>query len=313
MTFAAIFPGQGSQSVGMLSELAQQYPLVQQTFAEASDALGFDLWDMVQNGPDTDLNSTHNTQPAMLSAGVAVWRIWNESCVPQPAAMAGHSLGEFTALVCSGAMDFSDAVKLVAERGRLMQEAVPEGQGAMAAILGLDDAVVISVCEKAAEGDVVQAVNFNSPGQVVIAGSAAAVDRAIQVATDEGAKKAIKLPVSVPSHCDLMKPAAEKLAEKLTQIEITTPSIPVIHNVDVTSHSDADAIRNALSMQLYRPVRWVETVQKLAADGMSDMVEMGPGKVLMGLIRRIDRSVTCTPVQDPAGLDKALEKIKGAE
>jgi len=313
MTFAAIFPGQGSQSVGMLSELAQQYPLVQQTFAEASDALGFDLWDMVQNGPDTDLNSTHNTQPAMLSAGVAVWRIWSESGAPQPAAMAGHSLGEFTALVCSGAMDFSDAVKLVAERGRLMQEAVPEGQGAMAAILGLDDAVVISVCEKAAEGDVVQAVNFNSPGQVVIAGSAAAVDRAIQVATDEGAKKAIKLPVSVPSHCDLMKPAAEKLAEKLTQIEIATPSIPVIHNVDVTSHSDADAIRNALSMQLYRPVRWVETVQKLAADGMSDMVEMGPGKVLMGLIRRIDRSVTCTPVQDPAGLDKALEKIKGAE
>jgi [acyl-carrier-protein] S-malonyltransferase len=313
MTFAAIFPGQGSQSVGMLSELAQQYPLVQQTFAEASDALGFDLWDMVQNGPDTDLNSTHNTQPAMLSAGVAVWRIWSESGAPQPAAMAGHSLGEFTALVCSGAMDFSDAVKLVAERGRLMQEAVPEGQGAMAAILGLDDAVVISVCEKAAEGDVVQAVNFNSPGQVVIAGSATAVDRAIQVATDEGAKKAIKLPVSVPSHCDLMKPAAEKLAEKLTQIEIATPSIPVIHNVDVTSHSDADAIRNALSMQLYRPVRWVETVQKLAADGMSDMVEMGPGKVLMGLIRRIDRSVTCTPVQDPAGLDKALDKIKGAE
>ena len=313
MTFAAIFPGQGSQSVGMLSELAQQYPLVQQTFAEASDALGFDLWDMVQNGPDSDLNSTHNTQPAMLSAGVAVWRIWSESGAPQPAAMAGHSLGEFTALVCSGAMDFSDAVKLVAERGRLMQEAVPEGQGAMAAILGLDDAVVISVCEKAAEGDVVQAVNFNSPGQVVIAGSAAAVDRATQVATDEGAKKAIKLPVSVPSHCDLMKPAADKLAEKLTQIEIATPSIPVIHNVDVTSHSDADAIRNALSMQLYRPVRWVETVQKLAADGMSDMVEMGPGKVLMGLIRRIDRSVTCTPVQDPAGLDKALEKIKGAE
>ena len=313
MKFAAIFPGQGSQSVGMLSELAQQYPLVQQTFTEASEALGFDLWAMVQNGPDADLNSTHNTQPAMLSAGVAVWRIWKESGAPLPAAMAGHSLGEFTALVCSGAMDFTDAVKLVAERGRLMQEAVPEGQGAMAAILGLDDAVVISVCEKAAEGDVVQAVNFNSPGQVVIAGSAAAVDRAIQVATDEGAKKAIKLPVSVPSHCDLMKPAAEKLAERLTQIEIATPSIPVIHNVDVTSHSDADAIRNALSMQLYRPVRWVETVQKLATDGMSDMVEMGPGKVLMGLIRRIDRSVTCTPVQDPAGLDKALEKIKGAE
>jgi [acyl-carrier-protein] S-malonyltransferase len=313
MTFAAIFPGQGSQSVGMLSELAQQYPMVQQTFSEASDALGFDLWNMVQEGPDTDLNSTHNTQPAMLSAGVAVWRIWNEAGGPQPVAMAGHSLGEFTALVCAGAMDFSDAVKLVAERGRLMQEAVPEGQGAMAAILGLDDEVVLSVCAKAADGDVVQAVNFNSPGQVVIAGSAAAVDRAIQVATDEGAKKAIKLPVSVPSHCDLMRPAAEKLAERLSSVGIIKPSIPVIHNVDVSAHDDPDAIREALSMQLYQPVRWVESVQKLAADGMSDMVEMGPGKVLMGLIRRIDRSITCTPVQDPAGLDKALEKIKGAE
>lgn len=313
MTFAAIFPGQGSQSVGMLSELAEQNSLVQQTFEEASDALGFDLWNMVQNGPDTDLNSTQNTQPAMLSAGVAVWRIWNEVGGPQPAAMAGHSLGEFTALVCAGAMGFTDAITLVAERGRLMQEAVPEGQGAMAAILGLDDAAVLSICEKAAEGDVVQAVNFNSPGQVVIAGSAVAVERAIQVATDEGAKKAIKLPVSVPSHCDLMKPAADKLAVKLKQVEIVKPAIPVIHNVDVSAHDDPDAIREALSMQLYRPVRWVESVQKLAADGMNNMVEMGPGKVLMGLIRRIDRSVSCIPVQDPAGLEKAMQTIKGAE
>lgn len=313
MTFAAIFPGQGSQSVGMLSELAEQNPLVQQTFEEASDALGFDLWNMVQNGPDTELNSTHNTQPAMLTAGFAVWRIWNEAGGPQPAAMAGHSLGEFTALVCAGAMDFADAITLVAERGRLMQEAVPEGQGAMAAILGLDDTEVLSVCEKAAEGDVVQAVNFNSPGQVVIAGSAAAVERAIQVASEEGAKKAIKLPVSVPSHCDLMKPAADKLAVKLQQVDIVKPLIPVIHNVDVSTHDDPDAIRKALSMQLYQPVRWVETVQKLAADGMSNIVEMGPGKVLMGLIRRIDRSVSCIPVQDPAGLEKAMQTIKGAE
>lgn len=312
MTFAALFPGQGSQSVGMLAELADAYPSVKQTYDEASEVLGFDLWDMVQNGPDTELNRTHNTQPAMLTAGVAVWRVWNGAGGTQPQAMAGHSLGEFTALVCAGALSFKDAVSLVAERGRLMQEAVPEGQGAMAAILGLDDEIVIDVCTKAAQDEVVQAVNFNSPGQVVIAGSSDAVDRAIELATEAGAKRAIRLPVSVPSHCDLMKPAAEKLAERLKGIEISSPKIPVIHNVDADKHSDPDEIRTALSQQLYQPVRWVESVQKIAADGLSDMVEMGPGKVLMGLSRRIDRSISCLPVQDPDGLNKALEKIKGA-
>jgi len=312
MTFAALFPGQGSQSVGMLAELADAYPSVKQTYDEASEVLGFDLWDLVQNGPDTELNRTHNTQPAMLAAGVAVWRVWNEAGGERPEAMAGHSLGEFTALVCAGALSFKDAISLVAERGRLMQEAVPEGMGAMAAILGLDDEIVIDLCSKAAQGDVVQAVNFNSPGQVVIAGSSDAVDRAIGLATEAGAKRAIRLPVSVPSHCDLMKPAADKLAEQLKAIEISSPEIPVIHNVDAAKHSDPDEIRAALSQQLYQPVRWVESVQKIAADGLSEMVEMGPGKVLMGLSRRIDRSITCMPVQDPDGLNKALEKIKGA-
>lgn len=312
MTFAALFPGQGSQSVGMLAELADAYPSVKQTYDEASEVLGFDLWDLVQNGPDTELNRTHNTQPAMLAAGVAVWRVWNEAGGERPEAMAGHSLGEFTALVCAGALSFKDAISLVAERGRLMQEAVPEGMGAMAAILGLDDEIVIDLCSKAAQGDVVQAVNFNSPGQVVIAGSSDAVDRAISLATEAGAKRAIRLPVSVPSHCDLMKPAADKLAEQLKAIEISSPEIPVIHNVDAAKHSDPDEIRAALSQQLYQPVRWVESVQKIAADGLSEMVEMGPGKVLMGLSRRIDRSITCMPVQDPGGLNKALKKIKGA-
>jgi [acyl-carrier-protein] S-malonyltransferase len=312
MTFAALFPGQGSQSLGMLAELAESYPAVQQTFAEASEVLGFDLWDMVQKGPETELNRTQNTQPAMLAAGVAVWRAWNEAGGPEPEAMAGHSLGEFTALVCAGALAFGDAVGLVAERGRLMQEAVPEGEGGMAAILGLDDEAVISLCAEAARGDVVQAVNFNSPGQVVIAGSAAAVDRAIELATEAGAKRAIKLPVSAPSHCDLMKPAAEKLGGLLRDIEISTPRIPVIHNFDASPHSDPDEIRDALSQQLYKPVRWVESVRNLASDGLENMVEMGPGKVLMGLARRIDRSITCVPVQDPEGLKKALDKIKGA-
>jgi [acyl-carrier-protein] S-malonyltransferase len=311
MTFAALFPGQGSQSIGMLAELADAFPIVKQTYDEASEVLGFDLWDMVQNGPDSELNRTYNTQPAMLVAGVTVWRVWNEAGGAQPSAMAGHSLGEFTALVCAGALSFNDAVALVAERGRLMQEAVPEGQGAMAAVLGLDDEAVIDVCARAGQGEVVQAVNFNSPGQVVIAGASDAVDRAIELASEAGAKRAIRLPVSVPSHCDLMKPAAEKLAQRLKEIEISSPEIPVVHNVDAAKHSDPDEIRLALSQQLFKPVRWVESVQTIAADDMSDMVEMGPGKVLMGLIRRIDRSINCLPVQDPDGLNKALEKIKG--
>lgn len=306
MTFAAVFPGQGSQAMGMLAELGDKYYQVRETFQEASDALGFDLWSLTQNGPERDLNSTENTQPAMLAAGVAVWRVWmaQGGCLPQ--AMAGHSLGEYTALVCAGAMAFDAAVTLVRERGRLMQAAVPEGEGAMAAILGLADDAVQAVCDGAAQGDVVEPVNFNAPGQVVIAGSAAAVERAVVAATEAGAKRALKLPVSVPSHCSLMRGAGDQLAECLAGVAIQAPSIPVIHNADVTSHNEPDRIRDALARQLYSPVRWVETVNRLAADGVTDIVEFGPGKVLAGLTKRIDKSISAQCVFDVPSLEKAL-------
>ncbi|ACL72917.1 (acyl-carrier-protein) S-malonyltransferase [Thioalkalivibrio sulfidiphilus HL-EbGr7] len=306
MTFACVFPGQGSQSLGMLSALSDAHPQVRETFQEASDVLGFDLWSLVQNGPEEDLNRTENTQPAMLAAGVAVWRVWQAAGGPAPAVMAGHSLGEYTALVCAGAMGFSDAAGLVAERGRLMQGAVAPGQGAMAAILGLDDAQVIEVCARAAEGGVVEAVNFNSPGQVVIAGETAAVDRAVALAAEAGAKRSVKLPVSVPSHCRLMAGAAERLAERLASVAIVSPSIPVIHNVDVSSHSDPAQIRAVLAAQLHRPVRWVESVQKMAADGVTTVLELGPGKVLTGLNKRIDKTLALACVQDPESLAQAL-------
>lgn len=311
MGFAALFPGQGSQSVGMLAELMDSRPVVAETFAVAGEVLGLDLAGMVREGPEEALNRTENTQPAMLAAGVAVWRAFREAGGPMPSAMAGHSLGEFTALVCAGALDFANAVSLVAERGRLMQQAVPEGQGAMAAILGLDDEAVRALCSEAAQGQVVEAVNFNSPGQVVIAGEAEAVERAIELAGEAGAKRAVRLPVSVPSHCSLMQPAAERLRERLAEVEVRSPEVPVIHNVDVAAHQDPDEIRDLLARQLHNPVRWVETVQRLAADGNATMLELGPGKVLMGLIRRIDRKVSCIPVQDEAGLEKALNAVKG--
>lgn len=311
MTFACVFPGQGSQSLGMLSALSDSHPQVRETFQEASDVLGFDLWSLVQNGPEEDLNRTENTQPAMLAAGVAVWRVWQAAGGPAPAVMAGHSLGEYTALVCAGALGFSDAAGLVAERGRLMQGAVAPGQGAMAAILGLEDAQVIEVCARAAEGGVVEAVNFNSPGQVVIAGETAAVDRAVALATEAGAKRSVKLPVSVPSHCRLMAGAAERLAERLATVEIVSPSIPVIHNVDVTSHADPAQIRAVLAAQLHRPVRWVESVQKMAADGVTTVLELGPGKVLTGLNKRIDKSLALVCVQDPESLAQALGQVQG--
>ena len=307
MSLAFVFPGQGSQSLGMLKELAESYPVVTQTFTEASDALGYDLWQVVQEGPADKLNSTDVTQPAMLAAGVAAWRVWLEKGGPTPSVMAGHSLGEYTALVCAGAIEFRDAIKLVAERGRLMQQAVPAGEGGMAAILGLDDDAVRQACVDAAEGDVLEAVNYNSPGQVVVAGSKAAVDRIVVLAKERGAKRALPLPVSVPSHCALMKPAAEKLAEALTGINVSSPDIPVINNVDVASASDADAIRDALVRQLYSPVRWVETVQKMATDGTSRLVECGPGKVLVGLNKRIDKTINAMALFDPATLDAALE------
>jgi [acyl-carrier-protein] S-malonyltransferase len=309
-SFSIVFPGQGSQSVGMLSELAVAFPLVQETFSEASDALGYDLWQLIQQGPADDLNQTTRTQPAMLASGVAVWRVWQAEGGPSPKLMAGHSLGEYTALVCADAMGFSDAVSLVADRGRFMQEAVPAGSGGMAAILGLDDDQVRAVCSEAAQGDVVEAVNFNSPGQVVIAGNKSAIDRACELAKGAGAKRALPLPVSVPSHCALMKPAAEKLAEMLTSIEISSPGIPVLHNVNVASTSDGDEIRRLLAEQLYSPVRWVETVQKMAASGASVLLEAGPGKVLAGLTKRIDRNLKGVAVFDPDSVNSALETIK---
>lgn len=307
MTLAFVFPGQGSQSIGMLKDLAGAYPAVSNTFREASDKLGYDLWQIVQEGPEDKLNSTDITQPAMLAAGVATWRVWQEKGGDQPVVMAGHSLGEYTALVCAGSLAFSDAVGLVAERGRLMQAAVPAGQGAMAAILGLDDAAVIQVCADAAQGEVLEPVNFNSPGQVVAAGHKTAIERLVELAKERGAKRALLLPVSVPSHCALMKPAAEKLAQVLAGIEVKTPTIPVINNADVGSPSDPATIRDALVRQLYSPVRWVETIKKMAADGVDRLIECGPGKVLVGLNKRIEKGMAAEAVFDTASLDAAVQ------
>ncbi|MES9850006.1 MAG: ACP S-malonyltransferase [Candidatus Thiodiazotropha sp.] len=309
-SFGIVFPGQGSQSVGMLSELAAAHPIVSQTFAEATDVLGYDLWELVQNGPNDSLNQTTKTQPAMLAAGVSVWRVWLEQGGAKPIIMAGHSLGEYTALVCADAIEFTDAVRLVAERGRFMQEAVPEGSGGMAAILGLDDDQVKTVCAEAASGDVIEAVNFNSPGQVVVAGHKEAVDRACVLAKEAGAKRALPLPVSVPSHCALMKPAAERLAQLLNEVSISQPSISVIHNASVAAAKDAESIRKQLAAQLYSPVRWVETVQMMATSGISSLLEAGPGKVLAGLTKRIDRSLVGLPVFDAKSLMQALETLK---
>lgn len=306
MSLAFVFPGQGSQSVGMLSELAETYAVVKQTYQEASDVLGYDLWKLICDGPAEELNQTHITQPALLAAGIAVWRVWQEKGGEQPVVLAGHSLGEYTALVASGAISFADGIALVAERGKYMQEAVPAGEGGMAAILGLDDEKVIALCAEAAQGEVVSAVNFNSPGQVVIAGQATAVDRAIELAKEAGAKRALKLAVSAPSHCALMQPAAERLVEKLASIAIQTPTIPVINNADVVAATDADSIRDALVRQLYSPVRWVESVEKMAADGVDRLIECGPGKVLVGLNKRIVKTMSAAAIFDTATLDAAL-------
>jgi len=309
--FAMTFPGQGSQSVGMLSGLAESFGEVRHTFEEASDALGTDLWALSQDGPAEDLNRTQNTQPAMLSAGIAVWRVWNAQGGAAPALMAGHSLGEYSAMVASGVIEFSDAVRLVAQRGRLMQEAVPEGVGAMAAILGLADDKVIEICAAAAQAEVASAVNFNSPGQVVIAGNADAIARAVELAKEAGAKRALPLDVSVPSHCSLMEGAAAKLYAQMSSMDFSAPQVPVIQNVNVAASEDSDAIKSLLKEQLHSPVRWVETVQAMTAQGTDTIIEAGPGKVLSGLCKRIDRSLTALPVFDGASLEKALEAING--
>lgn len=293
MKFACVFPGQGSQSIGMMSEFVDQYSEVKDLFSRASDALGYDLARIMAEGPVEELNKTECTQPAMLTAGVAAWKVLRMNTEQKPVLLAGHSLGEYTALVCSGALKFEDAVKLVAERGRLMQNAVPEGVGAMAAILGLDDDQVRSVCEQASSADLVaQAVNFNSPGQVVIAGHNDAVEKAMELAKEAKAKRALKLPVSVPSHSSLMIEAAQQLGEVLAGIEIGTPDIPVLQNVDAKAHSSADEIKQCLQQQLHNPVLWVDTVQNLIADGIDTIVECGPGKVLAGLNKRIDKSAS---------------------
>lgn len=316
-TIAVFFPGQGSQSVGMLNALAETYPDVHRTFEEASDALGFDLWRLVSEGPKADLDLTLNTQPAMLAAGVAVWRVWRQAGGPAAGLMAGHSLGEYSALVAAGALSFSDGLRLAAERARFMQEAVPAGEGAMAAVLGLGDADVVALCLEQAQGAVLEAVNFNAPGQVVIAGETAAVNRAIESAKSFGAKRAMTLPVSVPSHCALMRPAAERLAERLASVDIRLPDVPLLHNASVEAAADLAGLRALLVQQLYRPVRWVETVRTVTATGIRTAIECGPGKVLTGLNKRIDDNLTTLPIFDPStlgrALDAALEAIGHAE
>jgi [acyl-carrier-protein] S-malonyltransferase len=293
----------------MLSDLANKFPHVQITFAEASYHLGYDLWDLIASGPVESLNETHRTQPAMLAAGIAVWRSWQSISDIQPSFFAGHSLGEYTALVAAGALDFADAIKLVEQRGQFMQQAVPAGEGAMAAILGLEDDIVREICLEASEKGVAEAVNFNSPGQVVIAGAAQAINVAIDLAKEKGAKRALLLPVSVPSHCALMKPAAEQLAASLENITIQSPSIPVIHNVSVATASSEVDIKTLLAQQLHNPVRWVETVQYLATQGLDTLVECGPGKVLAGLTKRIDKSITGMPMFDQASVDKVQQAV----
>ncbi|MCP1624488.1 ACP S-malonyltransferase [Pseudomonas nitroreducens] len=291
-SLAFVFPGQGSQSLGMLAELGAQQAVVRDTFAEASAALGYDLWALVQEGPEERLNQTDKTQPAILAASIALWRLWQAEGGVQPAYVAGHSLGEYSALVAAGSLAFADAVKLVERRGQLMQEAVPAGTGGMAAILGLEDADVLAACAEAAQGEVVSAVNFNAPGQVVIAGAAKAVERAIEACKARGAKRAVALPVSVPSHCELMRPAAERFAEAVEAVQWQMPQIALVQNVTAQVPADLAALKRDLLAQLYSPVRWVESVQLLAEKGVTDLVECGPGKVLAGLNKRCAKGVT---------------------
>lgn len=303
MTKAIVFPGQGSQSVGMLADLYEAHDVVKQTFSEASDALGYDLWALVSEDAEGKLSQTEFTQPALLTASVAVWRAYIAKGGDKPEFLAGHSLGEYSALVCASIIKLTDAVKLVELRGQFMQQAVPAGTGAMAAIIGLDDDSIKAACEQAADGQVVSPVNFNSPGQIVIAGNKEAVERAMVLCKEAGAKRALPLPVSVPSHCALMQPAADKLAEQLNNIEFNNSEIKVVNNVDVKVEDDAEAIKQALVRQLYSPVRWTETIEFLAAEGVTESYEFGPGKVLSGLVKRIDKSVSCASVGDVASLD----------
>ena len=311
-SLALVFPGQGSQHIGMLRELAERYSVVRTTFEEASDALGYDLWNVVQEGPEETLNATACTQPALLTSSVAIWRVWQELEGPRPVAMAGHSLGEYSAMVCAGTLGFAEGVRLVKLRGEAMQEAVPAGQGAMAAILGLDDDAVEIACRDAAQGEVVSAVNYNAPGQVVVAGQKAAVDRAIALCQEAGAKRALPLPVSVPSHCALMKPAAERLEQAMKEIDLKAPRYTVIQNVDAQAHADIETLRTRLVEQLYCPVRWTSCIESMIGLGAQVFIECGPGKVLTGLNKRIARNVKGLAVNDPDSLAAALELAREA-
>ena len=307
MNTAFIFPGQGSQAIGMLKTLSEQYNGVIETFSEASDALGYDLWQLCQEGPADQLGQTEYTQPALLTAGVAVWRIWQAQGGVNPDVMAGHSLGEYTALTCAGALVFSDAVTLVQDRGRYMQSAVPAGKGAMAAIIGLDDEAVVKTCEAATEHGIIQAVNFNAPGQVVIAGEKAAIDASVELFKTAGAKRALPLPVSIPAHSKLMTPAAEKLHERIASIEVKLPDIPVIHNCNVATATSSDQVRANLITQLDSPVLWVKSVEKMINEfNISKIIESGPGKVLSGMIKRIDKTVTTNAIDTPDALASLL-------
>ena len=306
---AFVFPGQGSQKIGMFADLASANPLVEQTFTEASDALGYDAWKLVQEGEQDDINLTERTQPILLASSVAIWRLWQEKGGPVPAQLAGHSLGEWSALVCSGVLEFADAIKIVRARGAFMQEAVPVGVGAMAAILGIPDQVILDACASARENDVVDAVNFNAPGQVVIAGSAAAVDRAIEICKQAGAKRAMTLPVSAPFHTSLMQPAAEQLAEMVNGTAFAQPQIPGLHNVHAQTETNPESIKALMLEQIYRPVMWVDCIQGLKANGTEILIECGPGRVLNGLTKRIDRDLTSLSTDDVASLENALTSI----
>ena len=306
MSIAFVFPGQGSQAVGMMSSLCESFPQAKQRFVEASDVLGVDLWKMTQEGPIEQLSQTENTQPALLTAGVAAWEAWVARGGSLPSLMAGHSLGEYTALTCAGALEFADAVALVRDRGRYMQGAVPEGEGGMAAIIGLDDDKVAEVCAQVAGDDVLQAVNFNAPGQVVIAGSAAAIERAAPAMKEAGAKRALPLPVSIPAHSKLMTPASDQLKERLQGISISMPSIPVLHNCNVSVAGNAEDVAANLVSQLDSPVRWVESVNKMQEMGATRFIESGPGKVLGGMIKRIARGATVACIDSPDSLETEL-------
>lgn len=306
---AFVFPGQGSQKIGMLAELAEQNPIIEKTFSEASEVLGYDMWDLIQQGAQEDINLTQRTQPILLTCSVAIWRLWNEKLGATPSQMAGHSLGEWSALVCANVIDFSDGLRIVEARGKYMQQAVPVGQGAMAAIIGLDDQAILDACAEAGDLGVVDAVNFNAPGQVVIAGSNDAVERAMDICKAAGAKRALPLPVSAPFHTSLMKPAADNLAEMVNAVSFRAPEVPIMHNVHARNEQDPEAIKALMLEQIYSPVKWVDCVKQLKEGGVSTLVECGPGKVLSGLVKRIDRDLISVATETVADFDAALTII----